>query len=129
MTESKDVVMPFTRLEGKEFSPLVIRRYSTPILHFVAVISDDNLNELDNVCRACWIDESGNEFRPTGIQDFRNQAGYISEVVYKNFPKSEGIAVIISADKLMISSLFGDFMVHGQCKSELYSLLNMATQV
>ena len=119
----------FTRLEGKEFSPLVIRRYSTPILHFVAVISDDNLDDLDEVCRACWVDKDGNEFRPTTIQQFRNQAGYISEQVYKKFGKSEGIAVIISADKMMISSLFGDFMVHGQCKFELYSLLNMATQV
>ena len=119
----------FTRLEGKEFSPLVIRRYSTPILHFVAVISDDNLDDLDEVCRACWVDKEGSEIRPTTIQQFRNQAGYISEQVYKKFGKSEGIAVIISADKMMISSLFGDFMVHGQCKFELYSLLNMATQV
>ena len=120
---------PHTRLEGKEFSPLIIRRYSTPVLHFVAIITDDDLDSLDSVIIDCWHDEKGLEIRPTTIQEFRNFAGQMSEELYVAYPKTEGIAIIIAADKMVISSLFGDFMNHEQARIELYGLLNFATQI
>jgi hypothetical protein len=124
-----NVVSPHTRLEGKEYSPLIMRRYSTPVLHLVTIITDDNLDDFDNVVRGCWRDSEGNEIRPTTIQGFRNLAGQISEAVYKKYPKTEGIAVTISADKMIVNSLFGDFMVHQQCREELFALLNFVTNV
>lgn len=122
-------VAPHTRLEGKEYSPLIMRRYSTPVLHLVAIITDDNLDNFDTVVRSCWRDSDNNEVRPTTIQGFRNLAGKISETIYGAYPKTEGIGVVISADKMVVSSLFGDMMVHEQCRLEFYSLLNFVTQV
>jgi hypothetical protein len=116
---------PFTRLSGKEFSPLIIRRYSMPILHFVAIITDDSLDDLDSTVRGFWVDRK----MPVGIQEWRNLAGELSEVVAEHYPKTEGLAIIISADKMLISSLAGDFMCHLQCRLELYTLLNIATNV
>ena len=117
---------PFTRLAGKEYSPLIIRRYSTPILHWVALITDDDLNKLDEYMREYW---KGHSLDFVNIQDFRNIAGEISELLQQKFERTEGAAVIISADKMLISSLYGDFMVHEQCRIELYSLLNLSTQI
>lgn len=117
---------PFTRLSGKEYSPLTIRRYSTPVLHFVAMITDDNLDSLDSVMKEIW---SSMKDLPESIQEWRNLAGHMVEALLKTFTKSEGIAVIIVADKMIISSLYGDFMNHEQCRLELYSLLNFATNV
>ena len=71
--ENKNIE-PFTRLSGKEYSPLVIRRYSMPILHFVGIITDDNLDTLDTVCRDFWKDRE----TPVSIQDWRNVAGKLS---------------------------------------------------
>jgi hypothetical protein len=116
---------PHTRLSGKEYSPLIIRRYSTPVLHFVAIISDDNLDDLDYIMRQFWK----KKHRTETIQDWRNIAGQINELVNKHYKKVEGSAVVIHADKMAVSSLYGDFMNHEQCKLELYSLLNMVTQV
>jgi len=117
--------MTHTRLSGKEFSPLIIRRYSTPVLHFVAVISDDNLDTLDDIVVAFWEKKRPQE----SIQDWRNIAGELSDEVSNKFLKTEGLAVIVIADKMVVSSLYGDFMNHEQCRLELFSLLNMATQI
>ena len=43
--------------------------------------------------------------------------------------KVEACAVVAFADKGVISSLWGDFMTHEQCRLELFQLLNMTTQV
>ena len=118
-------MQPHTRLTGKEYSPLVIRRYSMPFLHWAAIISDDNLNELDNIVLSVW----GKDPPTATIQDLRNCAGEIQTAILETFPKTEGCAVILSADKLLVSSLAGDFMVHEQCRLELYQLLNLSTQV
>lgn len=118
---------PLIRLSGKEFSPLVIRRYSTPFLHWVAVITDDDLSDLDGLVQSVWK-ANGPPDKPN-IQDLRNFAGHLSEALYAHYSRLEGAAVILSADKLLISSLFGDFMVHTQCRLELYSLLNLSTNV
>jgi len=122
----EEKVYTHTRLSGKEFSPLVIRRYSMPFLHWVAIISDDNLNPLDAIVRDFWRDMVK---PPEDIQGMRNFAGLLQMRVIDAFPRIEGCAVIFSADKMLVSSLAGDFMVHEQCRLELYSLLNLSTQV
>ena len=121
-------MLPNTRLAGKEYSPLIIRRFSMPFLHWVAIISDDNLDELDKIVMDFWRDQD-RSWEGASIQDMRNLCGDLSGHVSKNFPKIEGCAVIFSADKMLVSSLSGDFMVHAQCRLELYSLLNLSTQV
>ena len=124
----KIVTEPNTRLSGKEFSPMILRRYSMPFLHWVAIISDDNLDELDKIALAFWRDQD-RSWEGASIQDMRNLCGDLSRRVSMQFPKLEGCAVIFSADKMLVSSLTGDFMVHEQCRLELYSLLNLSTQV
>lgn len=116
---------PRQRLSGKEYSPLVVRRYSMPFLHWVAVITDDNLDLLDFWVEEFWAMGPAQ----TTIQDMRNLAGALGDAIVVNLPRVEGVAVILSADKMLVSSLAGDFMVHEQCRLELYSLLNLSTQV
>lgn len=125
-TKSEKSSSPITRVEGKEFSPLVLRRYSTPELMFVALITDQNLNNLDEVVRGF---QDQNKI-PNNIQGVRDYAGALTDYLYQTYGHSvEGAAVILQADKMTVSSLKGDFMNHGQCRLELYSLLNFATQV
>lgn len=119
-------IEPKTRLSGKEYSPLIIRRYSLPILTFVALITDDNLDSLDNVVSKFF---KSHDVTNLTIQEARNLAGALSEALQKAYPKTEGVAVIIQADKMTISSLAGDFMNHLSCRLELYTLLGFATQV
>ncbi|MHA1867138.1 MAG: hypothetical protein ACTSXD_03670 [Candidatus Heimdallarchaeaceae archaeon] len=116
---------PKTKLVKKEYSPLIVRRYSTPLLMFVALITDDNLSDLDRVVNK-FLKSKKIE---NDIQSLRNLAGCLVEHLQRHYKKSEGIAVVIQADKMTISSLSGDFMNHLQCRLELYSLLNFATQV
>lgn len=119
------LVAPSTRLSGKEFSPMILRRYSSPVLHWIAIIADANLDDLDMIDRSYWQNFPE---APT-IQQFRNFAGGLTETIVKTYQGIEGCAVIISADKMLISSLHGDFMNHGQCRLELYQLLNLSTQI
>lgn len=121
----KKIYEPLTRVVGKEYSPLIIRRYSMPILTFVAIITDDNLDNLDDVVMGFY----NNKTLPNSIQGMRNIAGQLSEILALEYTKSEGIGVIIQADKMTISSLAGDFMNHESCRIELYGLLNFATGV
>jgi len=119
---------PHTRLSGKEFSPLVIRRVSMPFLHWVAIITDDDLDDLDKVVLEFWKAQN-RTWEGATIQGMRNLAGELSQILVDHYPKVEGLAIILSADKMLVSSLAGDFMVHEQCRLELYSLLNLSTQV
>jgi hypothetical protein len=121
----KEPIQARTKLVGKEYSPLIIRRYSMPVLTFVAIITDDNLDDLDEVVHEFF---STHEI-PNTIQGSRNLAGEISEALAKKYTKSEGIAVILQMDKMTISSLAGDAMNHLACRLELYELLNFATGV
>lgn len=121
----EEEVKPITRLSGKEYSPLIIRRYSMPFLHWVAIIADEDLSTLDRLVEKYW-QSNGKEVT---IQDMRNAAGLLTEIISANYMSCEGVAVIFSADKLLISSLKGDFMVHEQCRLELYLLLNLSTQI
>jgi hypothetical protein len=118
-------INPITQVIGKEFSPLIIRRYSVPELMFVSIITDDNLDNLDNVVR-----KFQKKFpMENSIQSIRNHAGGLTDYLYKQYKKVEGVAVIVQADKMTVSSLKGDFMNHMSCRLELYELLNFATQV
>lgn len=115
-------IQPHTRLSGKEHSPLVLRRVSMPFLHWVAIISDDNLDMLDTVIQDFWAMDPKIET----IQEMRNACGALQEMVVSTFPKTEGCAVVFSADKMLVASLAGDFMNHLGCRLELYSLLQMS---
>lgn len=117
---------PITRVHGKEWSPLIIRRYSLPMLAFVGLITDDNLDNLDNVVRGYFADK---EPLPNSIQGMRNLAGELTELLTKTYKRTEGAAVVLQADKMTISSLAGDFMNHDACRIEFYGLLNYATGV
>ena len=113
---------PHTRLSGKEFSPLVLRRVSMPFLHFVCIISDDNLDTLDDVIQNFWA-----EAPPIGtIQQMRNACGALQEDIVSEFPHTEGCAVVFSADKMLVVSLAGDHMNHLGCRLELFSLLQLS---
>ena len=117
-----------TSLSGKEFEPMVIRRVSTPFLHFVGIISGDNLDELDNVIQKFWKDNYDSK-KKYSIQEMRNLAGILQDCVVNKFPKTEGAGIVFSADKLFVSSLYGDMMVHLAVKNEFFALLNMSTGV
>ena len=96
-----------------------------PLLFFVAIITDDNIGDLDKV-----VQDFQKEFSlGNSIQAIRNFAGGLAERLSKRYPKTEGIAVIVCADKMIVSSLAGDFMNHLQCRLELYQLLNLATNI
>ena len=114
--------LPYTRLSGKEHSPLVLRRVSMPFLHFVCIISDDNLDPLDDVIQNFW----GEDPQVGTIQEMRNACGALQEDVVSMFPHTEGCAVVFSADKMLIVSLAGDHMNHLGCRLELFSLLQMS---
>jgi hypothetical protein len=115
----------YTRVVEKEYSPLIVRRYSQPITHFVAIITDDNLSDLDKVVMEFWR----NREIKNDIQIMRNYCGELTEVLKNKYTKAEGIAVIGICDKLVISSLFGDFMNSLMCRLELYQILNFMNLV
>jgi len=116
---------PITKIIGKEYSPLIIRRYNrlgVPL--FVALITDDNLDDLDK-----FIINKIENATINSIQKARNFAGWLTEELVKHYKKAEGVAVIIYYDKMMVSSLWGDFMNHTACRIELYTLLLMMTNI
>lgn len=122
-----------TRLLEKNYSPLIVRKYSCknwPL--FIGMICDVSLSDLDNV--VLNIMEEADELLINDIQELRNFCGYMSEKIteYYNSIKRgsvEGVAVILYADKLFISSLTNDFMVHKSCKMELFQILNMMPHI
>jgi len=114
------------KLIGKEYSPLILRRYSVPILHWIAIICDSDLSRLDSMALEFWKTEG---LEISSIQAARNLAGRLQKNVIDGFEKIEGVAVILSCDKMIVSSLYGDFMNHLQCRLELYSLLNLSTNI
>lgn len=115
-------IRPLTKLSGKEYSPLILRRYSIPFLHWVGIISDDDLSPLDEIVVKFWQASPPQ----TSIQEMRNTCGELQKQILDAFPRIEGCAVIFAADKMLVSSLAGDFMNHLGCRLELYSLLNMS---
>ena len=128
MEEAKKVDA-FTRLTEKQHSPLVIRKttkFGFPI--YVGIITDDNLDSLDDVI-IIFMKAHLKMWKNDSIQDKRNLAGMLTDHITAVFDKTEGVAVTFYIDKTCISSLFGDFMNHHQCKLEYYLLLQMGTNV
>lgn len=115
-----------TALLDKNFSPLIVRKYQVegwPL--YIGLICDISLSDLDHLI---WkiIRDSGQ--LENDIQNIRNLTGIISDKLlehYNNIKEGcvEGIAVIYYCDKMMVSSLWGDFMTHLSCKMELYSII------
>lgn len=118
-----------TRLVDKHHSPLIIRKYTRwgfPI--YVAIISDDDLSDLDDV--VIWLFENSKE---TGwvnnIQKIRDMAGAMTEAIVDHYKHAEGVGVVFYVDKMMVSSLYGDFMNHHSCRVELLSYLNLMAHI
>ena len=121
-----------TNLISKNYSPMIIRKYNFigGWITFIGIICDEDLSDIDkvvnSVVRACK--EKG--MFENNIQSIRNFTGILSEsiVTYYNNKKEncmEGLAIFQGIDKGGISSLYGDFMQHGMCRNEWYSLLNI----
>lgn len=118
----------FTKLVDKQYSPLVIRKYTHwgfPI--YVGLITDNDLTDLDKVCTE--FIRTNIDLWSNNIQRLRNFAGLFCDHLNKVYEKTEGVAVVFYVDKCFISSLFGDFMNHESCRIEFYGLLNMSTGV
>jgi len=119
----------FTRLVNKEYSGLVIRKFTKwgfPL--YVGIITDDDLSHFDDLVVG-FIQLHKEEFFVNNIQSIRNLSGMLSEYLCEMYPKTEGVAVTFYVDKAFVSSLFGDFMNHTSCRIEYYGLLQMSTGV
>lgn len=134
MREIKDVspiglndVTTSTRLLGKNYSPLIVRKYQMygwPL--FVSLICDVSLSDLDKVVYD--FTENYGKIKDD-IQSARNYTGELSECILNHYNQKkrgsvEGVAILYYIDKCFISSLYGDFMVHASCKQELYAIIN-----
>ena len=114
-----------SKISNKHYSPLVIRRYATDFgVMFVGIISDDDLNRLDEI-----ILPVVKKSVVKTIEEARTLTGKVCEMLKITFTKVEGVAVVSYFDKLMVSSLWGDFMNHESCRIELYELINVMTKV
>lgn len=124
-----------TRLLNKHYSPMIIRKYTRlgfPL--YVALITDSNLEDLDNIVHEVIDFYLKNNLLKENIQIMRDFVGVLNEIIFKYYDNQkrgsiEGIAIIYYVDKMCISSLHGDFMNHNACRLELYQLLNFMTQV
>jgi len=119
-----------TRLLDKNWSPLVVRKYQMegwPM--FVGMICDANLNDLDKVVHKAFKRAKEAGFVDGSIQGTRNTCGLISDTLVEHYNRIkegcvEGVAVVWYVDKCLISSAYGDFMVHLSCKLELFQIIN-----
>jgi hypothetical protein len=130
-----------TRILGKHYSPLIIRKtnkFGFPL--FVGFICDYDMSDLDEVIEKLCVDTIADSFEgdedliAENPQALRNFAGELTDRFVKYYNSKhincvEGVAVIFYADKMFISSLFGDFMNHAMCRQELYFALNFMTGV
>lgn len=124
---------PVTKLLYKNFSPMIIRKYQSfgwPL--FIAIICDQNLDNLDNIVMEFTQDCDPDDIN--GIQGLRDFCGNLSQYLIDTFDEVkygsvEGVAIISYWDKCVCSSLYGDFMTHTSCRIELFSLLNMMPHV
>ena len=119
----------FTKLVDKQYSPLIIRKYTHwgfPI--YIGLITDNDLSNLDDIV-VNFIKDKVSENWVNNVQTLRNFAGALSNYLNEIYEKTEGVAIVFYVDKCFISSLFGDFMNHESCRIEFYGLLNMSTGV
>ena len=120
-----------TKLMEKNFSPMTIRKYTKwgfPM--FIGIITDNDIHDIDEVV-VNFMETPKNleRWKNDNLQDKRNLCGELSDTIVSYYGKTEGLAVTFSIDKSFISSLFGDFMNHFQCKFEYYTMLNMSTNI
>lgn len=124
---------PVTQLLQKNLAPMVIRKYQSfgwPL--YVAIICDQDLSTLDDA--VTYYVKKCDPNQLNGIQEFRNFCGGLSDYIVQEFTEMkfgsvEGVAVVAYWDKCVCSSLYGDHMTHGQCRLELFTLLNMMTNM
>jgi len=127
-----------TNLISKDYSPMFIRKFNAKVLHnwplYVSMICDEDVSDIDSVVNGALkaADDAG--LLGNNLQNMRNLTGIISETLatYYNNKKEncvEGIAVTLYVDKAYIQSLSGDYMNHGQCRSEYTQALMMMTQI
>lgn len=124
-----------TKLLDKNFSPMIIRKYTRigfPL--YIHMICDANLDDLDNVVHDCIDFCTKKGILQNSIQSLRNFTGVLSESINAHYDKKkrgcvESLGVIFYCDKMIISSLQGDCMNHESCRQELYDCLNLMTKI
>lgn len=125
-----------TNLISKQYSPLTIRKCNIaegwPV--YIGIICDYSLSELDSVINKYTEEAKQLGYLSNDIQKIRNFAGFLTDSIQKHYNALkvncvEGVAVFIYVDKCAVSSLYGDFMNHGQCRAEFYSILNMLPHI
>jgi len=122
-----------TKLLDKNFSPMIIRKYTVegwPL--FCSIICDLSLSDLDEVVIKSMDDHKN--LLINDIQSIRNFTGNLSQDIvnhYNNIKKGsvESVGIIYFYDKCCCSSLWGDVMHHAACRQELYFLLNIFPHV
>ena len=133
--KKEDIIKPepVTQLLQKNLAPMVIRKYQSfgwPL--FVAIICDQDLSTLDDT--VTYYVKKCDPNQLNGLQEFRDFCGSLSDYIVQEFNgikfgSVEGVAVVAYWDKCLCSSLYGDHMTHGQCRMELFTLLNMMTNM
>lgn len=124
-----------TKLLDKNFSPMIIRKYTRigfPL--YVHMICDENLDDLDKLVHDCIDFCKKEEILSNSIQSLRNFTGILSEWINNHYDKKkrgcvESLGIIFYADKMIISSLQGDSMNHLSCRMEMYQCLQLMTQI
>ena len=124
-----DQVNTSTRLLDKNYSPLIVRKYMSagrgwPM--YIGLICDVSLSNLDDIVNQFQKDYGD---KSDDIQWVRNYCGALSQHLVDTYEAVkpgcvEGVAVLWYVDKMFVSSLYGDFMVHASCKQELYAIIN-----
>ena len=124
-----------TKLLDKNFSPMIIRKYTRlgfPI--YVHIICDQNLDDLDTIVHDCIDFCRKKKVLSNSIQSLRNFTGILSEAINDHYDSVkrgcvESLGIIFYADKMIISSLQGDCMNHSSCREELYHCLNLMAKI
>ena len=124
-----------TKLLDKNFSPMIIRKYTRigfPL--YVHLICDENLDDLDGLVHDCIDYCKSNGVLKNSIQSLRNFTGILSDKINEYYDKKkrgcvESLGIIFYADKMIISSLQGDSMNHLSCRLELYECLNLMANI
>ena len=122
-----------TNLVSKHYSPLIVVRVDYNYLHskdltfIVGVIADPSTSRLEDVIKTAVKTCEEHDIRILSGQTLRDISGVISETIvtyYNNIKANsvEGVAVLAECDKIVVSSLYGDFMNHLSCKIEFYSI-------
>jgi len=132
---TKDDSLTSTRLLQKSWSPMIVRKYYVADWPcWIGIISDCNLNDLDQVVLNAIEEGDKLGFLDGNIQSCRNFCGFMSDKIdehYSNIKRGsvEGLAVAWYVDKMFISSLKKDEMVHKSCRDEFYSIIKVLPHI